>query len=274
MLQIDMQTWHWINPTVSYIDTFRLVGLMEIDMAGAAAVVQAIRTVLRERGMTYRNLADLLGVSEPTVKRDLGRGDFSLKRLDRICDVLGITVEDLIRNDRPLANTLTELSKKQEAALVLDSKLLLVTYLIVNDWKFSEMMSTFQIEENELISLLLKLDKLRVIEYRPPRRIKKLTARNFSWRKDGPVQTFFLSRVLPEFFSGPFEGAGDAFHFIGGTLSEASLARMKVAITHLVEEFEQLARHDSRLPLDARNGCSTVIAMKKWEFSDFTSLRR
>jgi DNA-binding Xre family transcriptional regulator len=243
-------------------------------MAGSAAVVQAIRAILRERGMTYRNLADLMGLSEPTVKRDLGRGDFSLSRLDRICDVLGVTVGDLLRNDRPLANTLTELSQKQEVALTVDSKLLLITYLIVNDWRFSEMMSTYRIDENELISLLLKLDKLRIIEYRPPRRIKKLTARNFSWRKDGPVQAFFLTRVLPDYFNSSFDGGGDAFHFVGATLSEASRARMKVAIEHLAEEFEGLARRDARLPLDARSGCSAVIAIKKWEFSDFTLLRR
>ena len=243
-------------------------------MAGSAAMVQAIRAILRERGMTYRDLADLLGLSEPTVKRDLGQGNFSLRRLDRICDVLGVTVEDLVRNDRPLTSALTELSKKQEAALVADTKLLLITYLIVNDWRFSEMMSTYRIDENELISLLLKLDKLRIIEYRPPRRIKKLTARNFSWRKDGPVQTFFLSRVLPDFFNGPFEGLGDAFHFVGGILSEASRARMKIAVAHLIEEFEQLARHDAKLPFDTRDGCSAVIALRKWEFSEFTLLRR
>jgi len=243
-------------------------------MAGSAAVVQAIRAILRERGMTYRNLADLMGLSEPTVKRDLGRGDFSLSRLDRICDVLGVTVGDLVRNDRPLANTLTELSQKQEVALTVDSKLLLITYLIVNDWRFGEMMSTYRIDENGVISLLLKLDKLRIIEYRPPRRIKKLTARNFSWRKDGPVQAFFLTRVLPDYFNSSFDGVGDAFHFVGATLSEASRARMKVAIEHLAEEFEELARQDSRLPLDARSGCSAVIAFKKWEFSDFTLLRR
>jgi len=241
-------------------------------MAGSTSVVHAIRAILRERGMTYRDLADLLGLSEPTIKRDLGQGNFSLRRLDRICDVLGVTVEDLIR--RPLVTALTELSLKQEGALVADTKALLVTYLIVNDWRFSEIMSTYQIDENELISLLLKLDKLRIIEYRPPRRIKKLTTRNFSWRKDGPVQAFFLSRVLPEFFGSRFEGSGDAFHFVGGTLSEASRSRMKVAIAHLVDEFEQLARHDAKLPFEARDGCSAVIALRKWEFSEFTSLRR
>lgn len=243
-------------------------------MAGSTSVVQAIRAMLRERGMTYRDLAGLLGLSEPTVKRDLGQGNFSLRRLDRICEILGVTIEELLRNDRPLASALTELSKKQESALVADAKLLLTTYLIVNDWRFNEMMATFRIDENELISLLLKLDKLKIIEYRPPRRIRKLTARNFAWRKDGPVQGFFLSRVLPEFFGGLFEGPGDAFHFVGGTLSDASRARMKIAVAHLVEEFEQLARHDARLPLDTRDGCSAVIALRKWEFSEFTLLRR
>ena len=59
-------------------------------MIRSAAVVDAIRAVLRERRMTYRDLAQALGLSEPTIKRDLGRGDFSLLRLDRICDVLDI----------------------------------------------------------------------------------------------------------------------------------------------------------------------------------------
>jgi hypothetical protein len=89
-------------------------------------------------------------------------------------------VDELIRHDRGNGAALTELSQRQEAALVADSKLLLVTYLVVNDWRFSEIMASFRIDENELVSLLLKLDALRILDYRPPRRIKKLTARNFA----------------------------------------------------------------------------------------------
>jgi len=88
------------------------------------------------------------------------------------------------------------------------------------------------------------------------------------------VQTNFLSHVLPDFFNGPFEGPGDAFHFVGGILSEASRARMKIAVAHLIAEFEQLARQDAKLPFDARDSCSAVIALRKWEFSEFTQLRR
>ena len=76
-------------------------------------------------------------MSEPTVKRDLGRGSFSLARLDRICEALDIGVEDLIRSD-PETRLLTELRELQERELVADPSLLLVTYLVLNDWKFAE----------------------------------------------------------------------------------------------------------------------------------------
>lgn len=243
-------------------------------MPASSILVQAIRSELKRRGITYRALAAQLGISEPTVKRDLSRGGFTLQRLDSICDWLGLSIEDLLRNDGSGSAAITELSQKQESSLVAHPKLLLTSYLILNNWRFGEIMSTFKIDENELISLLLKLDALKIIEYRPPHRIRKLTARNFSWRKDGPVHRYFISRVLPEFFGERFDGPGDAFHFVGATLSEGSRARLQSAMARLVEEFEQMARMDSRLSLDARDGCCAVVAFRKWEFSEFTRLRR
>ncbi len=243
-------------------------------MSATAILVQAIRSELRHRGMTYRDLAARLGVSEPTIKRHLGKGGFTLQRLDQICDLLGTDLEELLRQTHAERTAVTELSKAQETTLVADPKLLLTTYLILNNWRFGEIMATFRIDENELVSLLLELDALKIIEYRPPQRIKKLTARNFSWRRDGPVHRFFMSRVLPEYFGERFDGTGDAFHFVGATLSEGSRARMQAAISRLVEEFEQLARMDARLSLDVRDGCCAVLAFRKWEFSDFTRLRR
>ena len=47
-----------------------------------------------------------------------------------------------------------------------------------------------------------------------------------------------------------------------------------VSIAQLVEEFEDLARQDCRLPMAIRDGCSALLALRKWEFSEFTRLRR
>lgn len=236
--------------------------------------MQSIRAALRQRGMTYRELAQALGVSEPTVKRDFSRGDFSLSRLDRICEALDVSLADLVRGATGQSSALTQLSEQQERALVRDPRLLLVTYLLINDWKLGEVSSVFMLDENALVSVLLRLDALQIVNFRPPNRIKKLTARNFSWRKDGPVHEFFLTRVAPEFLRSRFDESTDELHFIGGTLSAASLARMKMSIAQLVGEFEELARQDSKLPLEVRDGCSALLALRKWEFSEFTKLRR
>ena len=241
-------------------------------MTNSTTLVAGIKLRLRAQGISYRQLAERLGLSEPTVKRDLSRGKFSLSRLDRICDALGVDIGDLLQP--PGTSPLTELSEQQEEALVANPKLLLVTYLVVNNWKISEIVNTFRLDQNDLTQLLLKLDRLRIIDYRPPVRIKRLTGRNFNWRKDGPVHAYFIQKVIPEFFNSRFEASGDEFRFVGGMLSEASLLRLRASLRHVASEFESLAQQDARLSLDERDGCTAILALRSWEFSEFANLRR
>jgi transcriptional regulator with XRE-family HTH domain len=241
-------------------------------MSGSAILVKGIKTRLKAQGISYRRLAEMIGISEPTVKRDLARGNFSLQRLDRICDALGLSVADLVQpaDHAPM----TELSEQQEMALVTNPRALVVTYLIVNDWKFDEIVSAFQLDENQLVSLLLKLDELRIVDFHPPKRMRKLTARNFSWRKDGAVQEYFLRRVIPEFFNARFDSPGDEFRFVGGLLSASSMLRLQASIRRFAADYEQLAHQDARLPLEERHGCSAILALRAWEYSEFSKLRR
>ena len=243
-------------------------------MGNATTIVNAIKHQLRQQGITYQALARRLKLSEPTVKRDLARGDFTLSRLEQICQVLGVTIADLANAAPERQLLLTQLTEVQERALVGNPKMLLVTYLIVNQWKVEEILNTFQIEENDFVSLLLLLDELGIIRFRPPLGVQTLTARNFSWRKDGPVHDFFIRRVAPEYLQARFDGPGDEFHFVGGMLSRASLSRVKTALNQIVAEIEELARRDAKLPLAERDGCTAMLAVRRWEFSEFTRLRR
>src|SRR5580698_2081995 len=240
-------------------------------MIGSSVLVAGIKSRLRAHGMKYRELAARIGVSEPTIKRDLARGNFSLRRLDEICRVLGVSVADLAQP--PESAPLTQLTEQQEHALVADPRVLLVTYLVTNDWKFSEIVTAFELDPSELVDVLLKIDKLRIIDFRPPTRIRKLASRNFGWRKDGPVQEYFLRRVVPEFFAGRFDGAGDELRFLGGALSSGSMLRLQVSLQRLAGEFEHLAQQDARLPRDKRKRCAAILGIRLWEFSEFAKLR-
>ena len=194
---------------------FFILGSRVALMSATSTLLQGIKAALRARKLTYRELAKRIGISEATIKRDMSRGNFSLRRLDQICSAMELTLSDLMQPPEDLA-LVTQLSEAQEIALANQPKILVVTYLLVNDWKFQEIVSAFQMDDNELIDILLRLDRLKIIEYRPPHRVRKLTSRNFSWRTDGPVHKFFVTRFVPEYFQSAFGAPGDAFRFVGG----------------------------------------------------------
>jgi hypothetical protein len=77
-----------------------------------------------------------------------------------------------------------------------------------------------------------------------------------------------------KFLRAPFDAPNEELRFIGGVLSTGSQAQIKAAIGRLAQEFEELARRDARLPLEAKDGCSAMFAFRQWEFSEFTRLRR
>jgi hypothetical protein len=147
-------------------------------------------------------------------------------------------------------------------------------YLLLNGWSLSQITSTFTIDDAEAERLLIRLHRARIIELLPFNRVKLLTARNFTWRKDGPVQRFFVREVQREFLDSSFAAPGEHLRFVAGNLSRTSLAQLQQSMDRLAREFDELARRDAALPLDERSGCSAVFALRPWEFSMFTALRR
>jgi hypothetical protein len=80
--------------------------------------------------------------------------------------------------------------------------------------------------------------------------------------------------VIPEFFNARFDSPGDEFRFVGGLLSSSSMLRLQASIHRFAAEYEQLAHQDARLPLEERHGCSAILALRSWEYSEFSKLRR
>ena len=192
-------------------------------MAQTRAIVAALKQHLKSSGVTYRELARRVGLSEASIKRLFSDESFSLKRLDEICASVDLEISDLVATVAEAASPITQLTDQQERELLANPKLLLMTYLVVNNWKLDEIVRMWAIEREEAMQLLYRLNSLRIIEIQPGDRIKKLTARNFSWRKEGPVQQFFKDKVQSEFFSSPFNRPGEHMSFVGGMLSRASV---------------------------------------------------
>src|SRR5689334_23805467 len=122
-------------------------------MGQAAALIGALKQVLKARGYTYARVARGLGVSEATVKRVFAARTFTLQRLEQICTLLGIGITDLARMVAHGEETPTQLTLRQEKELVSDPKLLLVAVHALNHWTLEELVAQYALTKAECIRL-------------------------------------------------------------------------------------------------------------------------
>ena len=243
-------------------------------MQETGRLLEELKKGLKSAGVTYADLADHLGLSEASVKRLFHTRGFSLSRLEAACHLAGLEISDLVERMNASMERISQLTPEQEEELLANPKLLLMIYLLLNQWRFEEIVQTFQIEAGEGFRLLRQLEKLRMIELLPLNKVKLRTARNFSWRRNGPVQTFFREQVQSEFFSSRFAEPEADLRFVGARMSRASLLHLHQSFARVAREFDDLARKDASLPNTELVGAAAVLALRPWEFSLFTKLRR
>ena len=243
-------------------------------MSQTAALVNELKRVLREQRITYQDVAAHLGLSEASVKRLFAERKFSLVRLEQVLELAQMEITDLVERLHASREYVSELTPDQEQALVADPQLLVIALLVLNRWSADEILATYNFSERELQKQLIRLDRLKMIELLPFNRYRLLTARNFTWQKNGPVQKLFANQIQTEFFDSAFAAPGERLRFVAGTLSPDSITQLHREIDRLATRFDELVERDTKLPLQRRYGCSAVFAFRPMEYSMFARHRR
>ncbi len=239
-------------------------------MAQVSALVQALKKALKAAGLTYAEVAASLGLSESSVKRKFSRQDFSLTELDRICADISTEISELVKLMEEQQGRIQQLTKAQEDEIADDMALLLVTVCVLNRWTFDDLLKAYVFTKPELIQMLAKLDRLKLIELLPNNRIKLLIAANFQWLPAGPIESVFLKAIQQDFFAARFEQDDHQLIVLNGMLSSASNAEFQRKVERLSREFDLLNQEDNSLPLDMRRGYSVVLALRDWRYRSFS----
>jgi len=243
-------------------------------MAQATRLVQELKNLLKQRGMTYRELAQELDLSESAIKQMFSSGNMTLARLDRICEVLALDFGDLLQLSDASAHRLQSLSLEQESELIGDPKLLLTAYCLVNNWTFAEILDRYEITEVEGITYLARLDRMRLIELLPGNRVKALIATNFTWHPNGPIEQFFRKEVQGPFFNADFTEDGCIRLVKNGDISAVARQQILERLYHIGQMFDDTVIEERKLPLDQRQGTTMVLAVRHWIFDAFAKLER
>lgn len=125
-------------------------------MAQGSVLVDVVKKLLRQRGMTYAVVAKGLGLSEASVKRLFAKRDMGLGRLEQICELMQLEVADLLELTRDAEGRIREMSAEQEDALIGESKLLLVALLVVSHWSVADILEKYRLNEAELVRFLTR----------------------------------------------------------------------------------------------------------------------
>lgn len=242
-------------------------------MAQVVALVEALKAALRSSRMTYARVAEGMGLSESSVKRKFSRREFTLAELDLICGLCDMDFSGLLQLMEDGRGRLQALTRAQESEIAEDLGLLLVTVCVLNRWSFDNILEFYVFDKHQLVQMLARLDRLKLIELQPNNRIKLLVAPNFGWLPNGPIQQVFLRTIQQDFFAARFNQEDHALIVLNGMLCASSNAEFRRKMERLAGEFDLLNREDAGKPFEQRRGYTAVVALRDWRYASFAGLR-
>lgn len=243
-------------------------------MAHSGALVEVLKRELKTRGVTYAQVARKLGLSEASVKRMFSRREFTLKRLDQVCQLTHSDFSDLTRILNREETLISQLTQEQEKEIASSIKLFLVAVCALNHVGPEQIIEIYDVSQAECIQLLVKLDRIGFIRLLPGNRIRLLVSRDFAWLPDGPIQRFFKQHAHGDFVRSSFDRPDEYFVAVNGMLSAGSRATIVARLKRIAREFSELHNDDVRLPPSQRLNMTMLVAIRHWELQAFTELRR
>jgi transcriptional regulator with XRE-family HTH domain len=239
----------------------------------AGFLFDALRMHLKARGMTYADMAKALKISEPTVKRIFATRNCTIERLDRICEVLQLDLAELVRGMPRESRLVSQLTRAQEEQLMSDPALLCVAACAMHQLRVEDIVRLYRLDEAQCVRLLLRLERLGILELHENNRIRLRLSRAFAWIPDGPMMRFVRTQAA-DFFDHGFAAPGETMRLVSVRLSSEGRVALLRQIEQVLQEYAVQHSADARLPLDARQPVSVLLGVRAWEPKAFKALRR
>lgn len=243
-------------------------------MQRVTSLVDTLKRELKARGITYAELASRINLSEASVKRMFAQRNFTLERLDQVLQATGIDFRELSNSLDDENRLISQLTLMQEKEIIGDAKLFITAVSVLYLFTVEQIMGLYQFSLPEVISNLVRLDKIGFLELLPNNRIKLLVSRTFHWLPNGPIQTYFREQAAGDFLNSQFAQDNEMMQVINVVLSPHSVTTLLNRMRQLIREISQQHQDDVKLPFEQRHTMSFLLAARPWIPPTFTPLLR
>jgi transcriptional regulator with XRE-family HTH domain len=226
-------------------------------------LLATLKRCFKESGLTYKDVARSLSISEASVKRYFAGGTVALTQLERMCEIVRISVSDLVELAGTGSNQRTkELSLQQEEGLARSALTTFVFYLIRLGWRAAEIRDELEMNEAEITTCLIRLEKLHLIDLLPANRVKLLTAKFPTWLDGGPIRRQFDRTLKSEFTTLNYHAEGVSWELETLRLSQSSQARLQELVDDFMRAVRGMAEADRKLPKAQSEWRSMLVVSK------------
>jgi transcriptional regulator with XRE-family HTH domain len=207
-------------------------------------IFDTFKKILKEKGMTYSDLAKKLHLSESGIKKIFIAQDCSYSRLNEISDVLEISLVDIMSSN--LDNEIKEVhfTLEQEKYFIKHPALFNFFWKLVQEREsLASIKKEFNLSEKEIFLLLKKLDEFGILELHAKNKIKIPKMEKVRWMGDGPllkwIKTEWPKKIIQDVISKKNLDGLEHYSLRYYQLTKKSQEELVQAIKELDHEFAE-----------------------------------
>ncbi len=199
-------------------------------------IFTAFKSVLKERKLTYQDLAKRTQSSESSIKRIFSIEECSLTRLTDLLAAVDITLSDLLEYASLRQVDVATLPLETEEFFALNLDYFFIYRKLIHHRSTEEVRKREKLSAAQMTKYLKKLDELQIIKWLPGDRIQFFHPEYLKFRDDGPLKEAVYKSWIPKLNKIVLDNMGDGEH-VSRIFSARCTPELKASF---LQEFEDL----------------------------------
>ncbi len=215
-------------------------------------IVPVVKKILKQKKMTYRDLAKRMHMSEANVKKVMVAKDCSLKRLNQICEALDLSLSELLEviQKRPVQRV--ALNKTQQDFLASDeNNLLLYFKLAFEGVSFERAQKDLRLSEVQFRKKLLTLEAIGLLKTKADGKTQAPDEHLGIWPHEGPAAKILIEEWSHSLLRVATRSLSDAtngdFTMRYLRLSEKSAKEFRDKMLTLINDFDRISNIEMKV---------------------------
>lgn len=248
-----------------------------MNAAANQEITQALRMAMKSKGLTYRDIAQKVDVSEQTIKRLFREKDCTLSRLTQICEAIDISVYDLLNYAKHHTEQQTQLTRDQEVFLKNQPGHFVFLFLLTLKFSIDDIQQNYALSDASVYRYLRNLDQLGLIALAPENKCRLLIEGHLLMKLHGPLHEM-IKIFNGQFLEYVIDHDGDngvAFNSSLRYMAPNTLTALSRDLINLSDKYRKLSHKDEMiLPKDKMLSVkwTTLVGpynlLEKWEIPE------